>query len=219
MQLPLSIFNLYPHTKLTYPWPKKLGPLGHFLLHQLIISDFPHSSRCEPRESCWCNSHGWHGKLEYLFTLAAFYIIWRKSIYCQSSNSQMGGSKEPYQGLCFHLCTSVWVFYCYELNYQKSHALRQHMSMISVSMDQELAMLAEAFFQILTRLKSVCPLAMSPSSSSIKEICASKSLRLLAGFTYLGPCAWGPLFLLAIGWGALPTPREYSQVFATWPSP
>ena len=32
MHLPLSTFSLYPHIKMTYPWPKKLGLLGHFLL-------------------------------------------------------------------------------------------------------------------------------------------------------------------------------------------
>lgn len=76
-------------------------------------------------------------------------------------------------------------------------------------------MLAEAFFQILTRLKSVCPLAMSLSR---KYVLPNPSGCWQDSLTW-DHVLEGPLFLLAIGWGALPTPPEYSQVFATWPSP
>lgn len=43
----------------------------------------------------------------------------------------------------------------------------------------------------------------------MKEIHASKSLRLLAEFIYLELLTEGPIFLLALGEGALSTPREY----------
>lgn len=81
--------------------------------------------------------------------------------------------------------------------------------MISVSMGQELAISAGLPFCAYTRLKSVCLLAVSSSSSSLKEIHASKSLRLLAEFIYLELLTEGPIFLLALGEGALSTPREY----------
>ena len=51
-----------------------LGPLGYYLLH--------HWSEVTPRtavgwtESGWRSSGGWHGDLEYLFVLAAFYVTW-----------------------------------------------------------------------------------------------------------------------------------------------
>lgn len=92
------------------------------------------------------------------------------------------------------------------------------MPMISVSMDQVLAMLAESPIQSVARLDFLCPLVISSSLSSIHEICALKSLQLFAEFIYLGPCDWGFSFL-AVGWGALPVLQEYSQGFATWSSP
>lgn len=177
-------------------------------------NDFPYSSRNELRESCWCNRHGWHGDLEYLFLLATYYVNWHKLLqqYSKTGIFHLKEAKSPTR-----ICTSVWGFYCYEISYHRIHFL-QHMPMISVSMDLELAMLAESPIQSVTRLDLVCPLVMSSSLSSIHEICALKSLQLLAEFIYLGPCDLGFSFL-AIGWGALPVPWEYSQAFATWSSP
>lgn len=42
-QLPLSTFGLYPHTKLTYLGPPKLGPLDYFLLHRCWSQVIPHT--------------------------------------------------------------------------------------------------------------------------------------------------------------------------------